>query len=212
MTESEFAPRYPVIAAADFTTAPFGQTPSQTVGPYVHIGLLWPDGEDVVPQGTDGEITVSFTLIDGARNPMSDAMIETWQADADGRFDHPADPRGAVASRTTGFRGFGRAFADETGTMSITTIKPGPLPAENGAVEAPHIDVGIFARGMLERVVTRMYFPDEAEANALDPVLSAVPEHKRARLVAAPVHGGYHLDIVLQNTDPDGDETPFFLL
>ncbi|MDV6262047.1 protocatechuate 3,4-dioxygenase subunit alpha [Rhodococcoides yunnanense] len=212
MTDPEFAPRYPVVTGADFTTASFGQTPSQTVGPYVHIGLLWPDGEDVVPPGTDGAVTVTFTVIDGSRTPMSDAMIETWQADADGRFDHPDDPRGAVAPRTEGFRGFGRTFADETGTMSITTIKPGPLPAENNAVEAPHIDVGIFARGMLERVVTRVYFPDESEANAVDPVLSALPEHKRARLVARSVDGGYHLDIVLQNTDPDGDETPFFEL
>lgn len=96
--------------------------------------------------------------------------------------------------------------------MTITTIKPGPLPAENDLVEAPHIDVGIFARGMLERVVTRMYFPDEAEANEIDPVLSALPADKRARLVATTVDGGYHLDIVLQNTDPDGDETPFFAL
>lgn len=212
MTDPEFAPRYAVMTGADFTTASFGQTPSQTVGPYVHIGLLWPDGENVVPPGTEGAVTVTFTLIDGSRTPMADAMIETWQADADGRFDHPDDPRGAVVPRTEGFRGFGRTFADETGTMSITTIKPGPLPAENGAVEAPHIDVGIFARGMLERVVTRVYFPDEAEANAVDPVLSALPEHRRARLVARSVESGYQLDIVLQNTDPHGDETPFFEL
>ncbi|CCQ15967.1 Protocatechuate 3,4-dioxygenase alpha subunit PcaG [Rhodococcus sp. AW25M09] len=212
MTEPEFAPRYPVVTGADFTTASFGRTPSQTVGPYVHIGLLWPDGEHVVPPGSEGAVDLTFTLIDGSRNPVTDAMIETWQADADGRFDHPDDPRGAVAPRTEGFRGFGRAFADETGTMSVTTIKPGPLPAENGTVEAPHIDVGIFARGMLERLVTRMYFPDEIEANEVDPVLAALPEHKRARLVARAVDGGYHLDIVVQNTDPDGDETPFFAL
>ncbi|MGV8872344.1 MAG: protocatechuate 3,4-dioxygenase subunit alpha [Rhodococcus sp. (in: high G+C Gram-positive bacteria)] len=212
MTDHEFAPRYPVVTGADFTTAKFGQTPSQTVGPYVHIGLLWSDSADVVPPGTDGAVTVTFTLIDGSRTPMSDAMIETWQADSDGRFDHPDDPRGACASSTEGFRGFGRAFADESGTMSITTIKPGPLPTENDAVEAPHIDVGIFARGMLERVVTRLYFPDETDANAADPVLSALPERQRAKLVAASVDGGYHLDIVVQNTDPDGDETPFFAL
>ncbi|NIL87080.1 Protocatechuate 3,4-dioxygenase alpha chain [Rhodococcus fascians] len=212
MTDPEFAPRYPVVTGADFTTAPFGQTPSQTVGPYVHIGLLWPDGQDVVPPGTAEAITLTFTLVDGARQPVSDAMIETWQADSDGRFDHPDDPRGAVAPRVAGFRGFGRAFADARGTMTITTIKPGPLPAENDLVEAPHIDVGIFARGMLERVVTRMYFPDETESNEIDPVLSALPADKRARLVATTVDGGYHLDIVLQNTDPDGDETPFFAL
>ena len=212
MTDSEFASRYPVVLGADHSTASFGQTPSQTVGPYVHIGLLWPDGADVVPPGTADAVSLSFTVLDGARQPVSDAMIETWQADADGRFDHPDDPRGAATPRIEGFRGFGRAFADSDGTMTIRTVKPGPLPAENDAVEAPHVDVGIFARGMLERVVTRVYFPDEAAANATDPVLCALPERKRARLVATSVDGGYHLDIVLQNTDPDGDETPFFAL
>lgn len=207
-----FAPRYTVTTGQDFTTAPFGQTPSQTVGPYLHIGLPWPDGPDVVPLGTENSIDVSVTIVDGQRTPLADAMIETWQADAHGRFDHPDDPRGSVPSTPNGFRGFGRAEADATGTATVHTVKPGALPAEDGSIEAPHIDLGIFARGVLERLVTRIYFPDEAEANANDPVLLALEEKQRARLIARRTDTGYHLDVVLQDENPDGDETPFFEL
>ncbi|MDJ0394490.1 protocatechuate 3,4-dioxygenase subunit alpha [Rhodococcus sp. G-MC3] len=205
-----FAPRYPVAPGSDFTTVPFGQTPSQTVGPYLHIGLTWADGPDVVPAGTDGIIDISVGVVDGDRTPMSDVMIETWQADAVGRFEHPDDPRGSASSTPTGFRGFGRAVADSTGTAVVHTVKPGALPAENGAVEAPHINLGIFARGLLERLVTRIYFPDETVANAADPVLASLDERSRTKLIARATATGYHLDVVLQDSDPDGDETPFF--
>lgn len=207
-----FAPRYPVAPGANFTTNSFGQTPSQTVGPYVHIGLPWPDGPDVVPAETEGAIDISVTVVDGNRTPVADAMIETWQADAVGRFDHPDDPRGAATPTPAGFRGFGRALADSTGTSIVRTVKPGALPAEHGSVEAPHIDVGVFARGMLERLVTRLYFPDEIEANSADPVLSSLSERQRRKLVARTTPTGYHLDVVIQDSDPDGDETPFFEL
>lgn len=212
MTDAEqiFAPRYPVAPGSNFTTVPFGQTPSQTVGPYLHIGLPWPDGPDVVPAETQDAIEVSVTVVDGNRTPMPDVMIETWQADADGRFDHPDDPRGPAAPVPAGFRGFGRAVADSTGTARIRTIKPGSLPAENDSVEAPHIDLAIFARGMLDRLVTRIYFPDETDANASDPVLSALGARQREKLVARSTDTGYHLDVVLQDSDPNGDETPFF--
>ncbi|MGB7361662.1 MAG: protocatechuate 3,4-dioxygenase subunit alpha [Rhodococcus sp. (in: high G+C Gram-positive bacteria)] len=204
-----FAPRY-TSAPGNFTTVPFGQTPSQTVGPYLHIGLPWPDGPDVVPAGTAGLIEISITLSDGAGQPITDGMIETWQADAAGRFDHADDPRGRARPTPTGFRGFGRAVADHTGTARVRTVKPGALPAEDGMVEAPHIDVGVFARGMLERLVTRIYFPDEPDANAQDPVLASLPEHRRSALIATEVPGGYHVDVVVQSDR--GDETPFFLL
>nr|WP_296772290.1 protocatechuate 3,4-dioxygenase subunit alpha [Rhodococcus sp. (in: high G+C Gram-positive bacteria)] len=210
MTEPVFAPRYPVAPGSNFTTVPFGQTPSQTVGPYLHIGLPWADGPDVVPPGTDGAIDISIGVVDGNRTPMADVMIETWQADAAGRFEHPDDPRGSAAPTPAGFRGFGRAVADSTGTAVVHTVKPGALPAEDGAVEAPHIDVGIFARGVLERLVTRIYFPDETDANAVDPVLASLDERARAKLTARATLTGYHLDVVLQDSDPDGDETPFF--
>ena len=98
--------------------------------------------------------------------------METWQADDNGRFAHPDDPRGGAT--TPGFRGFGRCPTDEHGRYRILTVKPGALPTPEGGTEAPHIDVSVFARGLLNRVVTRIYFPDEADANAADPVLASV--------------------------------------
>ncbi len=211
-TEPIFAPRYPVAPGSNFTTVPFGQTPSQTVGPYLHIGLPWPDGPDVVPEDALCAIVVSVRVLDGQRTPMPDVMIETWQADAAGRFDHPDDPRGAAEPVPTGFRGFGRAVADASGTARVRTVKPGSLPAENDTTEAPHIDLAIFARGLLDRLVTRIYFPDETDANSSDPVLSGLDPRRRDKLIARATPTGYHLDVVLQDSDPNGGETPFFEL
>jgi protocatechuate 3,4-dioxygenase, alpha subunit len=182
-------------------------TASQTVGPFLHIGLPWEDGPYVVPPDTAGACTITGTVYDGAGEPVPDALVETWQADPDGRFDHPDDPRGAVRSTVDGFRGFGRCPTDRDGTYRIVTVKPGALPAGDGAVEAPHLDVSVFARGLLDRVVTRVYFPDEEAANAVDPVLVALPEPDRAgTLVATAVEGGYRFDIRLQGEG----ETVFF--
>ena len=205
------APLYSVTPG-DFTTAPFGVTPSQTVGPYWHIGLPWADGPDVVAPGTPQRITLRITVIDGDRVPVADAMVETWQADAVGRFAHPDDPRGAAAPTPAGFRGFGRAGADETGTAVIHTVKPGALPAENDTVEAPHVNLGIFARGMLERLYTRLYFPEDTQAHTGDPVLLALPESQRPKLIASRTDDGYSLTVYVQDSDPDGVETPFFEL
>ncbi len=189
-------------------------TPSQTVGPYLAIVLPWPDGPYVVPEGTPDAITITGRVLDGAGQPLSDALVETWQADQDGRFDHPDDPRGAAQPRTPGFRGFGRSATDADGRYRIVTIRPGPLPAPAGGIEAPHIDVSVFARGLLNRVVTRIYFPDEAAANAADPALAAIADPgRRATLVAAAGHGGhageFTFDIRLQDT-PGAPETVFF--
>jgi protocatechuate 3,4-dioxygenase alpha subunit len=178
-------------------------TPSQTAGPFLHIGLSWPDGAEVVADGTAGSIVLRGRVTDGAGEPVTDALVETWQADADGRFAHPDDPRGAVPAR---FRGFGRAETDAGGRYRIRTVKPGPLPTSEGDAEAPHVNVSVFARGLLDRVVTRCYFPDEETANAADPVLNRVPPARRATLVARAVDGGYEFDIRLQG---DG-ETVFF--
>ena len=134
------------------------RTPSQTIGPFFAIGLPWPDGPYVVPEGTPGAIWIRGSVLDGEGTPIPDAMVETWQADPDGRFDHPDDPRGAVA----GFRGFGRSSADADGRYGILTMKPGAVPAPDGSPQAPHIDVSVFARGLLKRVITRIYFADEA--------------------------------------------------
>lgn len=165
-------------------------TPSQTVGPYLSLGLTWADGVDVVPEGTPGAVTLTGVVRDGNGDPVTDAMIETWQADPDGRFDHPDDPRGAVASAVPGFRGFGRSATDAEGRWWVRTVRPGALPCPDGGTEAPHVDVSVFARGLLDRLVTRIYFPDETAANAADPVLAAVPSDRRDTLVATEAGDG----------------------
>ena len=184
-------------------------TPSQTVGPFLALGLPWTDGPYVVPEATPGAITITGLVLDGAGDPVPDALVETWQADADSGFDHPDDPRGAAPPSTPGFRGFGRSATDQDGAFRIVTIKPGPLPCPAGGTEAPHLDVSVFARGLLDRVVTRIYFADEAQANAADPVLSAIPEpERRETLLAVPgaEPGELRFDIRLR-----GDrETVFF--
>jgi protocatechuate 3,4-dioxygenase alpha subunit len=187
---------------------PLPITPSQTVGPFLAIGLPWPTGPFVVPDGTPDAITITGLVIDGAGQPMPDAMVETWQADANGRFDHPDDPRGAASPSPAGFRGFGRCPTDASGRYRIVTIKPGPVPGAASEPQAPHVDVSVFSRGLLDRVVTRMYFPDEPTANAADPALSSIqPPRRRATLIAVPEPGGeLRFDIYLQ-----GDrETVFF--
>jgi protocatechuate 3,4-dioxygenase, alpha subunit len=182
------------------------QTPSQTIGPFFAVGLPWPDGPDVVAAGTPGAVLIAGRVTDGAGDPVPDALVETWQADPAGRFAHPDDPRGPGAA---GFRGFGRCATDAEGRWAIRTLKPGPLPARDGGVEAPHLDVSVFARGLLHRVVTRIYFPDEPEANAADPLLGSIADPAtRARLVAVAEGDRLRFDIHLQ-----GDkETPFFAI
>jgi protocatechuate 3,4-dioxygenase, alpha subunit len=178
------------------------QTPSQTVGPYFAIGLPWEDGPDVVPPSTPGSFWIRGTVFDGMGEAIPDALIETWQADPNGRFDHPDDPRGAVA----GFRGFGRSAADSQGLYGIRTVKPGPVPYNDGRLQAPHLVVSVFSHGLLDRVTTRIYFGDEEAANAADPVLAAVPAERRDTLIAKPTAEGYHLDIYVQGPN----ETVFF--
>jgi protocatechuate 3,4-dioxygenase beta subunit len=255
-------------------------TPSQTVGPFFALpgALPWSDGPLVVPEGTPGAIRISGRVFDGEGAPVPDALIETWQADPDGRFAHPDDPRGTAIPRQAaaphdrvagtgsdsgtgsdggsgtgsdggsgtgsdggsgrgagsagsaagrsadpasggagaagwalghgpGFRGLGRCPTDTDGRYWILTLKPGPVPAPGGGQQAPHIDVSVLARGMLNRLVTRIYFPDEAAANATDPVLSTIDEpESRATLIAVAEDGGLRFDIHLQGAD----ETVFF--
>ena len=183
-------------------------TPSQTVGPYFAMRLPWPDGPFVVPEGTAGAITIIGRLYDGAGNVIQDGLIETWQAGPDGRFAHPDDPRGATPAGYRSFRGFGRCPTAPDGSYRIVTLKPGPLPTADGSIEAPHLDVSVFARGLLDRVVTRMYFPDEMAANAADPALCSIDgRQRRDTLIAVPEPEGHlRFDIYLQ-----GDrETVFF--
>lgn len=183
----------------------FPTTPSQTVGPYFSIGLPWPDGPFAVSDDTPGAIRITGTVYDGSAQPVPDSLIETWQADPEGRF---ADLHGhGSPSDLQGFRGFGRyGQEDGDGVYEIVTVKPGPVPGLDGSTQAPHIDVSVFARGMLNRCVTRIYFADEDEANAADPVLSRVPQERRHTLIAEPSEGGYRFDIRLQGEG----ETVFF--
>jgi protocatechuate 3,4-dioxygenase, alpha subunit len=161
------------------------ETPSQTIGPFFAVGLPWPDGPDVVADGTPGALWIGGQVTDGAGEPVPDALVETWQADPAGRF--------AGGSGASGFRGFGRCATDAEGRWAVRTLKPGPLPAPDGGLEAPHLNVSVFARGLLNRLVTRIYVPDP---------------RLRVRLVATPDGDRLRFDIRLQ-----GDrETPFLAL
>ena len=184
-----------------------GLTPSQTVGPYFAIGMPWPEGPHVVPPGTPGAITIGGVITDGLGAPIPDYLLETWQADPDGRF---ADLWGfGGPSALEGFRGFARVgHEDGDGSFELVTVKPGLVTLPSGALAAPHIDVSLFARGLLHRCVTRFYFADEEQANAADPVLARVPAERRETLLAQPVEGGYTIDIRLQGPG----ETVFFAL
>lgn len=185
-------------------------TPSQTVGPFLSIGMTWADGEGAVPADTEGAIWIRGTVRDGAGDPVPDAAIETWQADAHGGFEH------AVVEDRIGdgaLRGFGRSLTRPDGSWSVRTVKPGAVSDGHGGWQAPHLDVSILARGLLHRLVTRIYFADEVEANAADPVLTALPaDADPASLLANPEDGpdgtGYRFDIVLQGAG----ETIFFAL
>jgi protocatechuate 3,4-dioxygenase alpha subunit len=184
----------------------FTLTPSQTVGPYFAIGLPWATGPHAVEPGTPGSFTIRGTIYDGHGDPIPDHLIETWQADPDGRF---ADMHGyGGPSELPGFYGFARqGTEDGDGTFEILTVKPGRVEDRGGALQAPHIAVTLMARGMLNRVVTRIYFADEEQANASDPVLSRVPAERRATLLAQPdADGGYRFDICVQGPG----ETVFF--
>ncbi len=184
----------------------FEVTPSQTVGPYFAIGMPYEGGNRLVPEGTPGAIRIGGTIYDGRGEIVPDHLIEFWQPDNEGRFN---DIYGyGEQSTLEGFCGFGRwGVEDGDGTYSMLTVKPGRVPGPgNGSLQAPHIDVTLFARGMLNRVVTRIYFADEAEANAADPLLARVPAARRNTLLAEPVADGYRFDIRLQGPG----ETVFF--
>ncbi len=185
-------------------------TPSQTIGPFFHRALLREQWNDVAPDDSRADImTIEGRVLDGAGAAVSDAMIELWQADATGHYNHPED-REDGAAKHFGFRGFARVATGADGRFHLRTIKPGPVPGEDEALQAPHINVSVFARGLLKRLATRIYFPDEP-LNQRDAVLNAVPPTRRSTLIAlpAPGQGGgrvLRFDIVLQGER----ETVFF--
>lgn len=159
------------------------QTGSQTVGPYLHIGLIYGENQNIlVNEQTKGQrIRIMGQVTDGEGEPIPDALLEIWQADADGHFNHEADPNRDKADPN--FRGFGRAHTLDNGRYSFKTIKPGVVPYDDEQNQAPHINVRVFARGILIHAYTRLYFSDEAEANETDPILNLVPEERRVTLI-----------------------------
>jgi protocatechuate 3,4-dioxygenase alpha subunit len=184
--------------------APTGPTPAQTVGPFFRFGLAWMDARDLVGPGADDAVVLTGHILDGAGAPVPDAVVEIWQADARGGLGEA----GPVAPGT--WSGFGRALTDADGHYRFTTVAPGRVDA----LQAPHIDMTIFARGLLQRLVTRVYLPDHA-ANDADPVLAALPSERRATLVAAIAPGDRATDgdpVLRFDVRLQGDkETVFFV-
>ena len=197
------------------------ETASQTAGPYVHIGLA-PGaagfsiydrelGHDIAGPNAKGErIRVEGTVYDATATPVRDALIEVWQANAAGIHASPDDPRRAQVE--DGFLGWGRAISDrETGLFAFDTVKPGSVPGRHGHPMAPHISLWLVARGINVGLHTRLYFGDEAEANAADPVLTLIEQEERRRTLIAPREqrgdtAVYRFDIRLGH----GAETVFF--
>jgi protocatechuate 3,4-dioxygenase alpha subunit len=159
----------------------FTPTPSQTVGPYLHLGMT--DARSisrVAGDGAKGErLWLTFRVLDGEGVPVPDAMIEVWQADSEGNYGHPAGKPDST------FGGFGRMATADDGSCTFETIRPGCVPGAGETVQAPHVNVSILGRGILKRLSTRLYFAGE-QANAADPVLALVPENRRATLLAQP--------------------------
>ena len=208
----------------------FGQTPSQTVGPFFHYGLPWKGGADLVGQSEMGarpdlfptdhyvlnisapkgvpqgeEIEIAGYVRDGKGESIPDAMIEIWQANAAGRYASADDARDNVPLDAN-FIGFGRAATNKDGIYRFRTIRPGRVPGPGNCLQAPHLALSVFARGVLKRLVTRLYFAD-GEGNETDTVLNAVPEARRATLIAQRKDNGtWWLDIVLSGPG----ETVFF--
>lgn len=182
-------------------------TPSQTAGPFLSIGLLdGAIGPALVAEDDPRAIRIRGRLLDGAGEPVVDGLVEIWQANEAGRYAHPADTREDVPLED-GFSGYGRSGTVEDGWFELVTVKPGRVPTPDGTLQAPHLAVGVVARGLLKRVATRMYFPGE-EANDSDPVLSQLGETERETLVAREEDGGLHFDIRLQGEG----QTVFFLV
>ena len=182
------------------------QTPSQTIGPFFSYGLFFGGEHILVNDRTRGErIVLTGTLLDGDGEPVTDGMVEIWQADANGFFNHPHDPNQGGADAN--FRGFGRSQTIDRGTFRFETIKPGSIAGATAA--APYVNVRIFARGLLIHLVTRIYFDDEA-ANDADPVLSTLDDARRTTILARRIASAqipiYRLDIRLQGEG----ETVFF--
>ena len=188
-------------------------TTSQTVGPYLHIGLAPRDCPDIPFDGRIDQpdrIVVEGRVVDGDGAALPDGLLEIWQAGADGRYAHPHDARSGLDESARGADGFGRMPTVDAGRFRFTTVKPGRVPAPDGSLQAPHLIVAFFARGLLKHLSTRVYFGDEVAANEEDLVLRRVPPERRPTLIAArDGDGTYRWTLTLQAADATV-ETVFF--
>lgn len=182
------------------------QTPSQTLGPFFHLDLPFEGGEVLVSGKTRGErIVIEGRVTDGDGKPLDDALIEIWQANAEGRYDHAEDQQDKPLDPA--FHGWGRCPTDADGVYRFSTVRPGPVAGPGNTLQAPHINVTVLARGMLRHLTTRIYF-EGVTLNNDDPILARVPDGRRETLIAKKQNGKatYRFDIVLQGEN----ETVFF--
>jgi protocatechuate 3,4-dioxygenase, alpha subunit len=177
----------------------------QTVGPFFSLGLGWLERKDLAPAGVAGErFSLEGRVLDGDGRPVPDALIEIWQANRHGRYAHPEDTQEKPLDPA--FQGYGRGATDAEGRFGFRSVKPGPVPGPDGKAQAPHLAVSVLMRGLLRRLVTRVYFPDEP-ANADDFVLVLVEPARRPTLIARRLAPGrLQWDVVLQGPA----ETVFF--
>jgi protocatechuate 3,4-dioxygenase, alpha subunit len=181
-------------------------TTSQTVGPFFSIGLTRLGKSDLGGSGISGEkITIAGRVLDGEGEPVPDALLEIWQANSHGKYAHPEDTQNKPVE--AGFQGYGRVGVDENGGFLFRTVKPGAVPGPDGKMQAPHIAVSVFARGLQLRLVTRIYFPEEV-SNSGDYVLNLVEPARRGTLIAkkTAVACALEWNVILQGID----ETVFF--
>lgn len=197
MTQAPFT--YP---QDDTVTKSDGPMPWQTVGPFFHFALPYDSGPLLIPEDHPEAITLSGRVLDGEGSPIPDALVEIWQAGPDGTFAR----RTGMYEKPTTFRGFGRSSTDADGTYSFVTLKPAGVSTLDGRPQAPHIAMSVFARGMVRRTVTRVYFDDEHDANRTDPLLTEVGPDRATTLVADRTDGGYRFDVRFQ-----GEQETVFL-
>lgn len=182
-----------------------GLTPFQTLGPFFDFGVVLPDGDVVAKPGSSGRhVIIEGTVRDGRGDVLPDALVEIWQANAAGKYRHPADRQERPLDPA--FDGFGRVATNARGEFAFKTIVPGRVPGPDGKLQAPHLAVGVLARGVLTRLITRLYFEDEP-SNAEDEILLLVPAERRSTLIAKRIESDrYRFDIALQGKG----ETVFF--
>jgi protocatechuate 3,4-dioxygenase alpha subunit len=180
-------------------------TPAQTTGPFVAISFERTIVDDIAPPSVTGDrFVIRGRVLDGDGRPVDDAVVETWQANSNGKYAHPEDTREKLLEPD--FKGFGRVLSDRQGVFRFSTIKPGRVPGPGDTLQAPHVVVLVFMRGLLKHLATRIYFPDEP-SNADDHILALVPPERRSTLVARKVDEGVlEWNVVLQGDD----ETVFF--